>query len=57
MSGPFKKDWICWTAGGLAACLPYFHLSLCSSYFVLPIRRLRRSRDRRVDDFVPRING
>lgn len=32
----------------------YFYLSLYSSRFVLPIRprRLRRSRNRRVDDFV-----
>lgn len=29
-----------------------FHLSLCSSRTVLPICRLRRSRDRRADDFV-----
>lgn len=29
-----------------------FHLSLRSSRFILPVRRLRHSRDRCVDDFV-----
>lgn len=50
MSRPFKKDWVYRMAGGLAACLLLSLLSLSLSLSFLC--HLRRSRDRRVDDFV-----